>query len=101
MTFYDYHTLINIALYDNLLSGMPLWLQVRILPPATNYTNKINDSDYPKRLWFFCVLSLITKIDKKYNSNQKKMIIYLFKINYDKSDECHPDEYFFDIEIEE
>ena len=30
-----------------------------------------------KDFGFFCVLSLITKIDKKNKSNQKKMIIYL------------------------
>ncbi len=41
---------------------------------ATNYTNKINDSDYPQRLFFgfFCVLCLIIKVDKKNITQIKK-----------------------------
>ena len=49
--------------------------------------------------WGFLRVKLITKVDKKNNSNQKKDD-YLFKINYDKSDEYHPNEYVFDIEFE-
>ena len=43
----------------------------------------------------------MTKVDKKNITQIKKNDDYLFPINYDDSDEYHPDEYFFDIEFEE
>ena len=43
----------------------------------------------------------MTKVDKKNITQIKKNDDYLFQINYDDSDEYHPDEYFFDIEFEE
>ena len=65
MTLYDHHTLINIALYDNLLSGMPLWCRFESYPLQPTILIKSMTQITLKDFGFFCVLSLITKIDKK------------------------------------